>query len=518
MFSNKPFYTEQNNLTDHKDGSMEDLDDQFHRFHVQTNSRSNRNTILQSNTYANAARSLDESLIANERSRNLKNQLYKKTVGEIEGVFNFYKYCIEQRKEELVKELIQAYADLELSPTSGLTCEPSLLEFCQFRQPDLQSVQLFIQSNFGYIDHSSSKSSSKVTPKDNSNHIRRFTRASFNRTGSYGSSMSSSPMNEFHLSKLPPTFSDIYLQFNDQRDHHASPSSPKKPVNLTTQLRRHKIMYHMKIGQFGNNAGQFTEPSGIAVNANDDILVADTNNHRIQVFSKEGHFIYQFGECGKRDGQLLYPNRVTVYKPTGEVIITERSPTHQVQVFSREGKFIRKFGSDVLQHPRGVCVDNRGNIIVVECKVMRVFIFDMLGNILNRFTCAKLIEFPNAVAVNAKDEIFISDNRSHCVKVFSYAGTFIRSIGSEGITNFPIAIGIEDDGKGDILVADNHNSFNLTIFSEKGILKGAFESKIRHAQCYDAALMSNGRVVLSSKDYHIYVYRYHDCELCLPFS
>ena len=28
-----------------------------------------------------------------------------------------------------------------------------------------------------------------------------------------------------------------------------------------------------------------------------------------QVFDKEGRFKFQFGECGKRDGQLLYPNR-----------------------------------------------------------------------------------------------------------------------------------------------------------------------------------------------------------------
>lgn len=30
----------------------------------------------------------------------------------------------------------------------------------------------------------------------------------------------------------------------------------------------------------------------------------------LQVFDKEGRFKFQFGECGKRDGQLLYPNRL----------------------------------------------------------------------------------------------------------------------------------------------------------------------------------------------------------------
>lgn len=66
---------------------------------------------------------------------------------------------------------------------------------------------------------------------------------------------------------------------------------------------------------------QFTEPSGVAVNAQNDIIVADTNNHRIQVFDKEGRFKFQFGECGKRDGQLLYPNRFVHYCKTVESIL-----------------------------------------------------------------------------------------------------------------------------------------------------------------------------------------------------
>ena len=38
-----------------------------------------------------------------------------------------------------------------------------------------------------------------------------------------------------------------------------------------------------QFGEFGVLEGQFTEPSGVAVNAQNDIIVADTNNHRIQV-------------------------------------------------------------------------------------------------------------------------------------------------------------------------------------------------------------------------------------------
>ena len=266
------------------------------------------------------------------------------------------------------------------------------------------------------------------------------------------------------------------------------------------------MIYHCKFGEFGILEGQFTEPSGVAVNAQNDIIVADTNNHRIQIFDKEGRFKFQFGECGKRDGQLLYPNRVAVVKQSGDIIVTERSPTHQIQIYNQYGQFVRKFGANILQHPRGVTVDNKGRIIVVECKVMRVLIFDQMGNVLQKFGCSKHLEFPNGVVVNDKQEIFISDNRAHCVKVFSYDGHFLRQIGGEGLTNYPIGVCINEAGE--ILVADNHNNFNITIFTQDGQLINALESKVKHAQCFDVALMDDNSVVLASKDYRIYIYRY----------
>ena len=32
----------------------------------------------------------------------------------------------------------------------------------------------------------------------------------------------------------------------------------------------------------------------------------------------------------------------------------------------------------------------------------------------------------------SRQEIFISDNRAHCVKVFDYEGNYLRQIGGEG--------------------------------------------------------------------------------------
>ena len=198
---------------------------------------------------------------------------------------------------------------------------------------------------------------------------------------------------------------------------------------------------------------------------------------------------------------------------------------HEVKTKTLFSSLSNAFNLCFLSHI-GVCVDNMGHIIVVECKVMRVFIFDTNGNVLNKFTCSKYLEFPNGVCCNDKQEIFISDNRAHCIKVFSYDGQFLRTIGSEGVTNYPI--GVVQNSQGDVLIADNHNNFNLTIFTqgknnareiskikaclffhfEDGQLINALESKVKHAQCFDVALTDDGSVVLASKDYRIYIYRY----------
>lgn len=53
-----------------------------------------------------------------------------------------------------------------------------------------------------------------------------------------------------------------------------------------------------KFGQLGPSKGQFNSPHGFCMGLDEDIVVADTNNHRVQVFDKSGDFKYQFGIPG----------------------------------------------------------------------------------------------------------------------------------------------------------------------------------------------------------------------------
>ena len=83
---------------------------------------------------------------------------------------------------------------------------------------------------------------------------------------------------------------------------------------------------------------------------------------------------------------------------------------------SREGLYLCEFGKKIISHPRGVAVDVFGNILVLESKVNRVLIFSDHGKLKKKFYISQA-EFPNSVAVNNLCEIFVADNKKHCVHV-----------------------------------------------------------------------------------------------------
>ncbi|KAH9359825.1 hypothetical protein HPB48_015709 [Haemaphysalis longicornis] len=208
---------------------------------------------------------------------------------------------------------------------------------------------------------------------------------------------------------------------------------------LTFRITRKIMTLYHKFGSREVVDGEFCEPSMVAVNFDGDLIVADSNNHRVQVFDQEGRFKFKFGQVGWGDVHTYFPSRVVVARARGDTIVIERATAHQVQVFQGSGRFERKVGSLEQQHPRAVVVDPLGRL-VVDCRVTRVVIFDQSGNLLRKFVCSERLTFPNGVAVNEWEEIFASDNLAHCVKVFSYTNAYLRQMVGEGVTNFPVAV------------------------------------------------------------------------------
>jgi hypothetical protein len=70
----------------------------------------------------------------------------------------------------------------------------------------------------------------------------------------------------------------------------------------------------------------------VAVNAHGNIVVADTANHRVQVFTSTGAHLLTFGGLGAANGQFNFPSGVAV-TPTGNIVVADTS-NHRIQVFA----------------------------------------------------------------------------------------------------------------------------------------------------------------------------------------
>ena len=84
------------------------------------------------------------------------------------------------------------------------------------------------------------------------------------------------------------------------------------------------------------------------------------------------------------------------------------------------------------------------------------------------------------VAVNAKDEIAVTDHNNHRVQIFNSEGNYLRSFGRHGNKEgeFQSPIGITYHNNGNIFVADSGNN-RIQIFSGMGEYVGTFVGRGR---------------------------------------
>jgi len=71
----------------------------------------------------------------------------------------------------------------------------------------------------------------------------------------------------------------------------------------------------LKVGKFGSEAGCLDNPAGLAVDDHGNMLVADSKNHRISVFSSKGDFIgiSKLPEIRRPSSLLLEPNTTQLF-------------------------------------------------------------------------------------------------------------------------------------------------------------------------------------------------------------
>ena len=95
-----------------------------------------------------------------------------------------------------------------------------------------------------------------------------------------------------------------------------------------------------KIGTTGRNhelttPGDFSKPTGLAVDKDGNLYVADTMNDRIEIFDADGQFISTFGKNGDGPGFFARPKGVAI-DSDGHIWVAD-GMQDRVQVFTHDG-------------------------------------------------------------------------------------------------------------------------------------------------------------------------------------
>jgi len=115
--------------------------------------------------------------------------------------------------------------------------------------------------------------------------------------------------------------------------------SQQNDLLAVTDCDNHRVQifdrktYELKFcfGENGNSSGQFNKPIGIAFDQRGNIVVGDSENNRIQIFSPQGNFLAEFGQSGSNDGDFNGPRGLDVSQ-NGQIAIADFG-NKRVQIF-----------------------------------------------------------------------------------------------------------------------------------------------------------------------------------------
>ena len=208
-----------------------------------------------------------------------------------------------------------------------------------------------------------------------------------------------------------------------------------------------------KIGSSGKNAGQFNYPSGVKYLNDNEILIADQGNHRIQrVNVQTGTAVKSFGKYGAAKGE--FSDLVDVCLDEQHRIVVSDCGNHRIQVITQEGETITMFGHsgpEKLNCPRS-CIPYKNMFLVADAGNYRIKVFDQSGTFLYKFgkqgNQDGQLGLPLFMLLDSSNNLLVCDYDNNRVQQFSLDGRFT----GKTITDLPRPVGIATAPDGRILV------------------------------------------------------------------
>ena len=155
----------------------------------------------------------------------------------------------------------------------------------------------------------------------------------------------------------------------------ANPADPAPPKESSGVSPTPQPEFLNRFGRAGTAPGEFNRPEGLCLDAQDRLYVADSCNHRIQVFSREGKFIRAYGKPGQGLGELSYPYDIRV-DTAGRQYVCEFGNS-RIQVFDAADHPLEIIGGPGAEpgqfnDPWSIAFDSAGNLYVADSQNHRV--------------------------------------------------------------------------------------------------------------------------------------------------
>jgi DNA-binding beta-propeller fold protein YncE len=128
-------------------------------------------------------------------------------------------------------------------------------------------------------------------------------------------------------------------------------------------------------GRLGAEPGEFTRAEGLGIDAQQRIYVADSCNHRIEIFSPDGKFLRAHGKAGSGPGEFSYPYDVRV-DSQGRQYVCEFGNS-RLQIFDADDRLLEILGGaggdpGQFSNPWAIALDSKGNLYVADSMNHRV--------------------------------------------------------------------------------------------------------------------------------------------------
>ena len=226
------------------------------------------------------------------------------------------------------------------------------------------------------------------------------------------------------VAKVPGTYK-IEVKINGKK-------LARSPFSILVKARELNI-----VGKLDIHGEMLQGPTGIAVNSKGVIAVTDHKGHCILVFDETGKFVRKIGSYGDENGQLKDPVDVT-FVNDDEILVVERC-NHRIQQLNvQTGNFVKSFGKQgsgdgEFKNPGSVCITSDGRfIVVVDYNNSRIQVFTMDGEPVFKFGSSgpERLDHPLS-CVCYEEKFFVTDLNNNCVKVFDERGQFLYKFGEK---------------------------------------------------------------------------------------